>query len=70
MTTPNELNKLKEVFKDRYLKQLLIDRSGEKRRNVNHVLNSRHKNQKVIDVAFSILEEQKKKISRRKILLQ
>lgn len=70
MTTEKELEKLKEVFKNRHLKNLLINKSGEQRRNVNHVLDGRHENQQVIEVAYSILEEQRKQSAKRKSLLK
>lgn len=69
MTNKN-LQKLKERFKDRRLKKLLIERSDESRANVNHVLNGRHKNQSVIDKALEILAEEASKDEQQRNLLR
>jgi hypothetical protein len=61
MTTEIDLGKLKKIFHDRHLKNLLIERTGVTRRNINHVLSGRHNNRQVIEAAYEILEEEKEK---------
>ncbi|MGV8828219.1 MAG: hypothetical protein ACWA6U_07845 [Breznakibacter sp.] len=67
MTTEIKLESIKKVFHDRHLKTLLIERTGKTRRNINHVLNGRHKNRAIIDAALIIIEEEKKKFSKIKL---
>lgn len=61
MTTEIDLGKLKKIFHDRHLKNLLIERTGVTRRNINHVLSGRHKNRQIIEAAYKIMEEEKEK---------
>ena len=59
MVTKRKLNNLKILFKDRELKRKLINRSECSRANVNYVLDGRHKNKTVIDMAYLIIQEEK-----------
>ncbi len=59
MITDKERKKLQNIFRDRDLKKTLIERSQYSRTNVNYVLNGRHKNHTVIELAYKIIQEKK-----------
>jgi len=59
--TEEERKNLQTIFKKRSLKRQLIDKSGFTRSNVNYVLDGRHENEKIIDTAYKILEDEGKR---------
>jgi len=59
--TVKDRKKLQTIFKKRSLKRKLIEKSGFTRSNVNYVLDGRHENEKIIDTAYKILEDEGKR---------
>lgn len=63
-----ELKKLKKKLPEGYRKEL-AKRSGFSVSMIDKVLGAIRKNQKILDVAFELLEEEEKRIEERRNLL-